>query len=181
MPPPSMLLTQHNFCTLVPLTSLAIFILWWHCHHRLFFVLWWHCQYWLIFTLCWHCQHWLIFALCWHCQHWLIFALCCHCQHWLIFTLCWHCQHWIIFALCCHWQHWLIFALCEHGPQRHHRALIAERLRREARSPATMPLKRPAEMGSVRFRVTTGCEVERPPAPARVVVDAATRCFCFGG
>ncbi|EFC5414872.1 TPA: hypothetical protein ACYZZH_005372 [Escherichia coli] len=26
VPPPSMLLTQHNFCSLVPLTSLAIFL-----------------------------------------------------------------------------------------------------------------------------------------------------------
>ena len=67
------------------------------------------------------------------------------------------------------------------NPHRHHRTLIAERLRREARNPATMPLRRSAEMGSVRFRVTTGCEVERPPVPARVVADAATRCFCFGG
>ncbi|EPF3862965.1 hypothetical protein ACSR93_003179, partial [Escherichia coli] len=39
VPPPSMLLTQHNFCSLVPLTSLAIFILWWHCQHCLIFAL----------------------------------------------------------------------------------------------------------------------------------------------
>ncbi|EON5214792.1 hypothetical protein ACLGFI_005256, partial [Escherichia coli] len=43
------------------------------------------------------------------------------------------------------------FCSREHSPYCNHSDLIAEHLRSEARSPATMPLRRSAEIGSVRF------------------------------
>ncbi|EEU5010056.1 hypothetical protein FAE58_005574 [Escherichia coli] len=69
----------------------------------------------------------------------------------------------------------------EHSPYRNHSGLIAEHLRSEARNPATMPLRRSAEIGSVRFPDETDCAVARPLSPASTEAGTTTRCFCFGG
>lgn len=177
MPPPSMLLTQHNFCSLVTLAILINFysllplaILVNFCSTLPLAALANFCSMLPLAALVDFYSMLALSALTNFCPMLPLAALTNFCSMLPLAALYNFCPMLVLPAL-------MFF----YSPHRHHRALIAERLRREARSPATMPLRRSAEMGSVRFRGTTGCEVERPPAPACVVADAATRCFCFGG
>ena len=162
MPPPSMLLTQHNFCSLVTLAALANF-----CSMLPRAALPNFCSMLPRAALTNFCSILPRAALPNFCSMLPRAALTNFCSILPRAALTNFCSVLPLAAL--------------PNPHCHHRTLIAGRLRREARSPATMPLRRSAEMGSVRFRVTTGCEVERPPAPACMGADTATRCFCFGG